>query len=140
MTPAATDNPTAAYLMPLLAILAAGALSQAASSGWEVFYLLRLMAGLCALALYRRKLTALDWRWSWRGPALGGPRFLGVAHRRLFSAAAKRDARKTRGGACRAARILGLRRGRIGEAVAAHATTNALIAASVLGWSQWQLW
>ena len=31
--PAATDNPTAAYLMPLLAILAAGALSQALSSG-----------------------------------------------------------------------------------------------------------
>ncbi len=33
-----------------------------------------------------------------------------------------------------------VRRGRIGEAVAAHATTNALIAISVLGWGQWQLW
>jgi membrane protease YdiL (CAAX protease family) len=32
------------------------------------------------------------------------------------------------------------RRGRIGEAVAAHATANALIAASVLGVNQWQLW
>ena len=28
----------------------------------------------------------------------------------------------------------------IGEAVAAHATTNALIAAVVLGGNQWQLW
>jgi membrane protease YdiL (CAAX protease family) len=33
-----------------------------------------------------------------------------------------------------------IRRGRFGEAVAAHAAANALIAASVLGWDQWQLW
>jgi membrane protease YdiL (CAAX protease family) len=30
--------------------------------------------------------------------------------------------------------------GRIGEAVVAHATTNALIAAAVLLFDQWQLW
>jgi CAAX prenyl protease-like protein len=36
--------------------------------------------------------------------------------------------------------VILVRRGRIGEAVAAHATTNALIAASVLEWNQWQLW
>jgi exosortase E/protease (VPEID-CTERM system) len=33
-----------------------------------------------------------------------------------------------------------IRRGRIGEAVAAHATTNALLAAYVLLYSQWHLW
>lgn len=33
-----------------------------------------------------------------------------------------------------------LRRGRIGEAVIAHATTNALIAASVLFFHRWHLW
>jgi CAAX prenyl protease-like protein len=33
-----------------------------------------------------------------------------------------------------------VRTGRIGEAVAAHVTTNALVAASVLAWNQWQLW
>jgi exosortase E/protease (VPEID-CTERM system) len=33
-----------------------------------------------------------------------------------------------------------LRRGRIGDAVAAHATTNALIAVDVLAFHQWQLW
>jgi CAAX prenyl protease-like protein len=33
-----------------------------------------------------------------------------------------------------------MRRGCIGEAVAAHATANALITASVLGGNQWQLW
>jgi len=33
-----------------------------------------------------------------------------------------------------------LRRGAIGDAIAAHATTNVLIAAWVLGTGQWQLW
>ena len=33
-----------------------------------------------------------------------------------------------------------MRTQRLGEAVAAHATTNALIAVAVLGGSQWQLW
>ena len=33
-----------------------------------------------------------------------------------------------------------LRRGSIGDATAAHATTNALIAAAVLGAGQWHLW
>jgi CAAX prenyl protease-like protein len=33
-----------------------------------------------------------------------------------------------------------LRRGRIGEAVAAHAITNALLAAWVLSTGTWQLW
>ena len=36
--------------------------------------------------------------------------------------------------------LLIVRRGQIGEAVIAHAASNALIAAAVLGWSQWQLW
>jgi CAAX prenyl protease-like protein len=33
-----------------------------------------------------------------------------------------------------------IRRGRIGEAVAAHATTNALLAVYVLAFGQWHLW
>jgi membrane protease YdiL (CAAX protease family) len=33
-----------------------------------------------------------------------------------------------------------LRRGRIGEAVIAHATTNALLAAYVLTFHKWHLW
>jgi CAAX prenyl protease-like protein len=36
--------------------------------------------------------------------------------------------------------LLVIRCGRLGEAVAAHATTNALIAVSTLLWGQWQLW
>ncbi len=34
--------------------------------------------------------------------------------------------------------LLVVRRGTIGEAVAAHATTNALVAVTVLTWDQWQ--
>ena len=33
-----------------------------------------------------------------------------------------------------------LRRGRIGDAIAAHATTNALIAVDVLAFHHWNLW
>src|SRR5260370_21711497 len=72
----AMHNPTAAYLMPLLAILAAGAVSRAISSGFEFFYPLRLLGGLLMLARYRQKLATIDWHWSWRGPAVGGLVFL----------------------------------------------------------------
>jgi len=33
-----------------------------------------------------------------------------------------------------------LRRGKLGDAVVAHATTNAILAVYVVVWSQWQLW
>jgi exosortase E/protease (VPEID-CTERM system) len=77
------DNPTAAYLMPLLAILAAGAASRAMSSDFEFLYPLRFIAALGVLAYYRRQLLALDWRWTWRGPAVGAAVFalwLAAAH------------------------------------------------------------
>ena len=66
-----SDNPTAVFLMPLLAILAAGMLSHAMSGRFEWLYPLRLFACLAAILIYRNRLAALDWRWSWRGPLLG---------------------------------------------------------------------
>jgi CAAX prenyl protease-like protein len=36
--------------------------------------------------------------------------------------------------------LLVVRRGTIGEAVAAHVTTNVLVAATILIWNQWELW
>jgi exosortase E/protease (VPEID-CTERM system) len=207
-------NPTAAYLMPLLAILAAGAVSRAISGTFEFFYPLRVLGGLVMLARYRGKLATIDWHWSWRGPAVGAAVFLiwMVAAYFLLPERAMPEKLATVPAAVRgfwiASRIAGsilivpiaeelayrgylmrrlaksdfesvpfhsvrwpaltvtaiifglahgalwlpgiaaglayglllVRRGRIGEAVAAHATTNALIAASVLGWNQWQLW
>lgn len=210
----AMHNPTAAYLMPLLAILAAGAVSRAISSNFEFFYPLRLIAGLWMLARYRWKLSTIDWRCSWRGPALGAIVFLlwAVAAHFLLPAAAMPERLASLPPALRGfwivSRIAGsilvvpiaeelayrgylmrrlikgdfesvrydsvnwialtitavvfglahgalwapgvvaglayglilMRRGRIGEAVAAHAVSNALIAASVLLGDQWQLW
>jgi exosortase E/protease (VPEID-CTERM system) len=211
---AATSNATAAYLMPLLAILAAGVLTKAMSSDFEFLYPLRVIAGLWMLLRYRGSLATLDWHWSWRGPLGGALVFLlwmGAAHwsipaaampeklaglpsslrgiwimsrltggilvvpiaeeiayrgylmRRLINADFETvPFQSVRWPALTATAVLfgvvhgalwlpgiiaGLvfgwlvvRRGLIGEAVVAHATSNALIAAAVLGWSQWQLW
>jgi exosortase E/protease (VPEID-CTERM system) len=212
--PEATHNPTATYLMPLLAILAAGALSHAMSGGFESFYALRLVAGVGILALYHHRLWALDWRWSWRGPVLGvvifvfwivcahfllpaaampeklaamSPEWRGIWITSRVAAAVLTvpvaEELAYRGFLMRrlsnpdfesvpfrsvawlplavTAVVFGLahgalwlpgivagmafglivvRRGSLGEAVAAHVTTNALIAATVLGAGQWQLW
>jgi exosortase E/protease (VPEID-CTERM system) len=211
---AATDNPTAAYLMPLLAILAAGVVSRAMSSHFEALYPLRLIAGATMLWVYRRKLMTLNWHWSWRGLAVGvlvfliwivaarfllpvaampGPltampplmRGLWIATRVAATALTVPIAEELayRGYLLRrlsspdfesvpfrrvgwpallvTAIVFGLahgtlwlpgiaaglafglvlaRRGSIGEAVAAHVTANALLAASVVGFGQWQLW
>ncbi len=212
--PTGIENPTAAYLMPLLAILAAGAFSHAMSGTFESFYSLRLIAGIAMFARYRHRLAALDWRWSWRGPAVGvlifllwtvGAHFLtpgaaipdqltamsptvrglwvisriaasvltvpiaeelayrGYLMRRLinhdFESVPFRYVRWPAvlvtavifglahgelwlpGIAAGAAYgFLVVRRGTLGEAVAAHATTNALVAVTVLTGDQWQLW
>ena len=66
-----TDNPTAAYLLPLLAILAAGILARAFSSGFDASDSLRLAAGAGTLFVCWRRLTMLSWRFSWRGPLAG---------------------------------------------------------------------
>ncbi len=64
-------NPTAAYLMPLLAILAAGLLSRSLSGRFETLYPLRLVACAAMLWRYRDRLKALEWLWSWRAPVAG---------------------------------------------------------------------
>lgn len=65
-------NATTAHLMPLLAILAAGMLSRALSSGHEALYPLRFVAGLAALLACGKALRhRLDWRCTWRGPVAG---------------------------------------------------------------------
>jgi exosortase E/protease (VPEID-CTERM system) len=75
-TPIPVNNPTAAYLMPLLAIIAAGMVSHALSGKFEALYPLRLVACLAMLWRYRHRLNALEWRWSWRAPVAGLTVFL----------------------------------------------------------------
>ena len=69
-------NPTAAYLMPFLAILAAGMIAGAASSGFEWAYALRVIAAAAALWYFRGTYRTLDWRVGWQAVALGGLVFL----------------------------------------------------------------
>jgi exosortase E/protease (VPEID-CTERM system) len=65
------SNPTGVYLLPLLAILAAGIVSHAISGKFETFYPLRLIAALAVLIALRRPLAAMVWNFSWRGFAMG---------------------------------------------------------------------
>jgi exosortase E/protease (VPEID-CTERM system) len=207
------DNPTAAYLMPLLAILAAGMVSKAFSGSFEYLYLLRIIAALWIFVRYRNELLRLNWHWSWRGVAVGLLVFLiwTAAARQMFLPAHMPDALAALPGGLKEfwilARIVGsvlmvplaeelayrgylmrrltrpdfesvpyssvswlglmstavlfgmmhgemwiagiiaglaygliAKRTGLGESVAAHAVTNALIAASVLAADQWQLW
>ncbi len=209
-------NPTAAYLTPFLAILAAAMISRAASGGFEWLYPLRFVAAAAVLWFFRSKYLELDWRFSgfsvlagcavfgiWLGldlmagshspsaiaaglASLPSPAriawlgfrtvaavitvpiaeelaFRGFLIRRLTSADfeslsprhytyiavlvssvafgllhGERWLAGTLAGLIYA--VAFLRRGRIGDAVVAHATTNALLAACVLLGGKWDLW
>jgi exosortase E/protease (VPEID-CTERM system) len=209
-----TENPTAAFVMPLLAVLAAATVARATASDFEHFAPLELLAGAGTLTVFWSKLATLNWRWSWRGPAVGLAVFLvwiAAAHyllppigapyklsvmaapwrwgwlasqlgtsvvvtpiveelayrgyfmRRLcskdFESVLYRSVGSfallvsalafgllhsnmwlpaTLAGVAFGALII--KRERIGEAVMAHAVSNGLIAATVLGWNQWQFW
>jgi exosortase E/protease (VPEID-CTERM system) len=73
---AASSNPTAAYLMPLIMLLAAGLVSRAASGRFETFYALRLLALAPILWIFRREYRSIDWRAGVRGLSAGGIVFL----------------------------------------------------------------
>jgi CAAX prenyl protease-like protein len=205
-------NPTAAWVLPFVAILAAGMASRALSARFEWLYSLRLLAAVIALWFFRRKYAGLDWRVDWTAPSAGllvfviwigldhsvrGPmppalaaapsvaavgwltlRVLGAAVtvpiaeelafrgfllRRFISA--DFDAVSFRrfslfallasslifgvlhGNRWLSGSLAGIiyaltvmRRGRLGNAVVAHATTNALLALDVLIFHHWDLW
>lgn len=218
--PASVENPTAAWLMPFVMILAFGMLSRALTGDFEWLYPLRFFAAAATLMFFRLVYiehtdAGFDWRFDWFGPVIGlvvfvlwiapdllasAPRgvmpsqlstatplarnawlairvlaavvtvpvaeelaFRGFLYRRLISAdfesvslrrfswfaflvssalfGALHGSRWPAGivaGALYA--LVLLRRGRIGDAVAAHATTNALIAVDVLAFHHWSLW
>jgi len=71
-----TSDSTAAYLVPFLAVLAAGMLSRALSSGFETWYALRLLVGLAAFIYCWPRLAKLDWRFGWCAIAVGAATFL----------------------------------------------------------------
>jgi exosortase E/protease (VPEID-CTERM system) len=71
LNPLAGTNEAAVYLLPFLAILAAGLVSVAVSDGFEWLYGLRLLAALAVFYAYRREYRQMDWRFGWLGPVAG---------------------------------------------------------------------
>ena len=214
--PSDSANPTAAYLTPFLAILAAAMISRAASGGFEWLYPLRFVAAGAVLWFFRSTYAKLDWHFGgfsvlagcavfgvWLGldsmagahapnaiavglaalpsaariswlvfrtaaavitvPIAEELAFRGFLIRRISSADFESlDPRYytyvavlvssvafglLHGDRWLAGTLAGviyavafLRRGRIGDAVAAHATTNALLAVFVLVAGKWDLW
>ena len=209
------ENPTAAWVLPFVAILAAGTISRSLTGDFEWVYPLRFFAGAITLVWFRKEYARLDWRIDWFGPSIGiavfilwigpgwftssgaegmpaplaatGPlardawlifrtlaavvtvpvaeelAFRGFLYRRLLSADFESVSlhrfswvailiSSVTFGALHGSRwfegcIAGvfyacamLRRGRIGDAVVAHATTNSLIAVDVLVFHHWNLW
>jgi exosortase E/protease (VPEID-CTERM system) len=65
------DNPTAAYLLPYLALLLGGMLSRAVSNASEVFYWPSVLVFAAAIVYSWRRLKGVDWRCSWRGLLCG---------------------------------------------------------------------
>ncbi len=73
---AATHNPTAAYLMPFVIVLAAGMVSTAASSGFEWLYPLRVVAAAITIWYFRSTYSELNWRFGWLSAVAGLAVFL----------------------------------------------------------------
>ncbi len=72
---ARVDNPTAAYLMPFLAILAAAMVARAFSQRFEWLYPLRFFAAAAVLWFFRKKYAPLDWRFGWVAVLAGAAGF-----------------------------------------------------------------
>jgi len=70
------ENPSAAFLVPFLAILAAAIVSRAASGTFEWMYPLRFIAAAGTLLFFRRKYASVNWRFGWAAPLVGGLVFI----------------------------------------------------------------
>ena len=70
------DNPTAAYLGPFLAIVAASMITGAMSAGFDWLYPVRVIASGTVLWTFRRTYTDLRWSWSWQSIAIGAVTFV----------------------------------------------------------------
>lgn len=67
-----TQNPTAALLVPLLAVIATSLVAGLfVTTGFDILYPLRVFAAAIALFIYRDYYRPLTWSWSWVGPAIG---------------------------------------------------------------------
>jgi len=65
------EDRTAAYLLPFIAILAAGMISRAASAQFEWLYPLRFFAAAAVIWWNRKQYRDLNWRFGWLGLSVG---------------------------------------------------------------------
>jgi exosortase E/protease (VPEID-CTERM system) len=73
---AGNSPPTAAYLLPLLALVATGMITGALSDGFDRLYPLRVLVALAVLVYFRRTYSVLRGSWSWPAFAMGSLVFL----------------------------------------------------------------
>lgn len=64
-------NPTIPWLLPIVAILGTGMVTQAAAGTFEWLYPLRVLAACTVLWMYRSYYRGLNWRMSWLAPLTG---------------------------------------------------------------------
>jgi exosortase E/protease (VPEID-CTERM system) len=64
-------NPTTAFLMPFMAMVAAAMIVAAFSSGFDTLYPLKIMVGLVVLAYFLPIYWRMPWSWSWLAAANG---------------------------------------------------------------------
>jgi exosortase E/protease (VPEID-CTERM system) len=65
------ENPSAAYLLPFLMILAAGMIGGASSGGFDWLYPLRFLAAAAMLWIFRKRYADLSWKCDWVAPLIG---------------------------------------------------------------------
>jgi exosortase E/protease (VPEID-CTERM system) len=70
-------NPSVAFLMPLLAMIAAAMIAAAFSSGFDALYPLKIVVGLAVLACFIPTYRSLPWSWSWLA-AINGVAVFGI--------------------------------------------------------------
>jgi exosortase E/protease (VPEID-CTERM system) len=65
------ENPTEAYLVPLLALVGTVMITSAFTSGFDWLYPLRVVAVGAAVAYYTPHYARFEWRWSWSAAGFG---------------------------------------------------------------------
>jgi exosortase E/protease (VPEID-CTERM system) len=64
-------NPTAIFLLPFLAILAAGMVDKAFTGSFDWLYPLKFFAAFALLVIFRKSYAELDWQFDWVAVSIG---------------------------------------------------------------------
>jgi len=76
LSPVAAISPSAAYLMPLLALIGTLMISDAFSVNFDWLYPLRIVTVACVVGYCAKHYKGLNWNWSWTAVSIGVAAFL----------------------------------------------------------------